>query len=110
MSVRSAVLAIGKPAAATYTVLGTVPAGQTWILKSIVVLNRGAVADTVTVQGAHAGAIAANLLNAAVLAAGASVAQDSWLVLQPGDILAVYATAGVSDFWVSGTKLSGVAP
>lgn len=109
MATRTTKIASIKPAASVNTNVLTVAAGYTWILKSVVVFNNAGVADTVYAVPSDAAGNPANIIYGVVVAAGARVEWNGWLVLVPTDQVAVLSVNGTSIFWLSGTKLAGVA-
>jgi len=106
---RSAKLFSVHPLAGVGTNAVAVPAGYTYIVKSATVFNTGGVADTIYVQGVDPVVNIAPFWQAYVLPAGAFVRWDGWVVLAPADYILVLSTTGASLFWMSGTKLLGVA-
>jgi hypothetical protein len=102
-------LASAKPAAAVSTSLFTVPAGQTYLVKSIMGNDPGPAGDTVSVWAQDVAGVAVNFVEGLVLAVGARFEWDGWVALNPGEQLFVYAVNGNTGFWISGTKLPGIA-
>jgi len=110
MATRSTKLATAKPAAAVATLVLTVPAGYTYLAKSIFAYNAGGVNDNVFVwAGDPVTLVTAYILDQFNLAAGGKAEWEGWLTLNPGDTLYVYSQAGISHFWISGSKLPGIA-
>lgn len=109
MSVASAVLAKFTTAAAGWTTIGTVGVGQTWIVKSASMFNASAAARDVRIYandspGSNIGVIFFQGINA-----GAVGYWNGWVVLGPGNNIQVYSDAAGVTFWISGSKLNGVA-
>lgn len=109
MPTRSTKLASIKPGVATYTTLLTVPDGQTYLVKDVGVANNGGVADTIYVQGLDATGVAGPLIWNTSVPANSAIHWQGWVALNPGDKLLVYSLTGNSHFWISGTKLPGIA-
>ena len=91
----------------SWQLLGTVPAGETWIIKSIVVQN-----VTVSV------AVAQVRLNDAVLGVPVRFVQQTigadgtflwsdWVVAPSGVLVEAFADQQPMRYWVSGTALQG---
>jgi hypothetical protein len=109
MPTRSATLAVVTPPANTLTTLLTVPAGMTYIVKSAHLYSTGGAADTVYLFAQRPGPLFGMMLDGAVVAAGGTLEWSGWLVLAPADTLVAQSVQGGTHFWVSGTKLTGVA-
>lgn len=108
MTTRSSRLAAGANFGGTLTVL-TVPAGETWLLKSVIVYNRNAAAQDVTVFAVdHVIGSQGNIIRAIALGAATRAEWFGWMVLQPGDIVSIINANAQVDYWVSGTRLLGV--
>jgi len=110
MSTRTAVLAKFTTADGAGHDRATVPAGETWILKSAAIMNNAA-----TTAGWQLWVHTADSITAAVMVssgsqlAGSGTVVSMWVVLEPGDV--IYFLGGVASVavWLSGTKLAGVA-
>ena len=109
MPTRSAKLAVLRPAANVGVVAYTVPANTTVILKSISVVNMGGAGDTVTVVSQNVAGRNGFAINGQVLASSGTAFWSGWLVMGPTDSIVVVSVTGLSDFWISGTILPGVA-
>lgn len=110
MTTRSAVLGHFQ---STVSVLSgnvfTVPAGQTWIVKSVVTLNgNGSSSAAVVSVSTTPTAMGVYLVNKTLAGVTADY-WEGWVVMVPGDVLAVLAGLDNVRFWISGTKLIGVA-
>jgi len=109
VSVRTARLAAVEVNALGTITIATVPAGETWILKSLLVNNQSGVASTVIVLvNRPTPAVPVRLYSESV-AQGATRTWEGWLVLQPGDEVKVNASAVSVFVWASGTRLIGLA-
>lgn len=106
MTVRSDQLGDVTPiAAAGAATLFTVPAGETWIVKRLVIFNQGALASKCY----------ANLLGTGQVLWAPSVAaltaddHDTWWALEPGRVFNVAAGVGAIVVSAFGAKLIGTA-
>ena len=109
MPTRSTKLAALTEAAGGVTDAFTVPPGYTYLVKEVLVVANGGAPTTVLVRGLDAGGIAGYLIHGKALAINENVEWDGWMALNPGDKLQVQSVGGLSSFWVSGTKLPGIA-
>ena len=110
MTVRSAVLGrIQVPTANVFFTIGTVPAGQTWLLKQLNFVGGSATAANVIVDAADQTATLFARWIPAPIAFGKAAEISTSLVLVPGDFIRVQSDQVGTWFWVSGSKLSGVA-
>jgi hypothetical protein len=110
VTTRSAVLGrLIVTSTAAFTIF-TVPAGETWIVKSIALVNNaaGVAAGNITLRDASA-TFTVPLVQFN-LASTVSGLYDVWAILSPGDVLRIGSSAFPMIIWVSGTKLTGVAP
>ena len=110
MATRTAILGVGLTTAGVSLTLATVPAGETWILKSCNIINIGAVNTMVKVTVNHAtgGHVAAMFF--AVVNAASEAYQERWIVAEPGDVIAAESDSAAVDVWLNGAQLAGVAP
>jgi hypothetical protein len=111
MAVHTARLAKGASGGAGVTsLIYTSPPGVTTIVKSIHIATLTATADVcqVSVGGPEPGVI--NVFNHTLGAGGTTHSVQPYLVLAPGDRLFITSqvTANVG-YWLSGTRLQGVA-
>jgi hypothetical protein len=109
MATRTTKLAALSPAAGLNVNAFTVPAGFTYLVKSVIVYNRRGGTDTVQVYLNDPGNFVGVLVPSQVLASQARLEYVGLVALNPGDSLIVSSSNANSDFWVSGTKLVGVA-
>lgn len=112
MSVHTARLAKGaNGGAGVLGVIYTSPPGITTIVKDVrlATLQAGASFANLAVGGPEPGTI--NIFNAELPAGGSTHSLQPYIVLAPGDrlFLSGSVTAGVG-YWISGTRLEGVAP
>ena len=107
MSVRSAPLAKFFSTVSATVTLFTVPDGETWLVKSIIVNNTGVNPRSVQIAlFPSGGAWGAQFVNEAM--AGPSILQwDGWLALGPGDLLKAAINGDSVAVWVSGSALLG---
>lgn len=109
MPTRSTVLGALKPAAATNTTVFTVPAGMTYLVKSIFVAGAGGTADTVYVTANDPnGTIVWWYWNQPLPIAG-RLEWEGWFALNPGQFVVINSANGASGFWINGAKLIGTA-
>lgn len=94
-----------------FNILATVPAGQTWILKDLVVSNEtGGAAVCFLYSTDPGGTVHGGLLNESV-GANSVTRKGMFHVLGPGDFVWFASSGGVNVYvWGSGAKLPGVAP
>lgn len=96
--------------ASGFYVVGQVPAGFTWLVKTIHLLNGGSGSMTVTMQMFSAdGGAAATLLSETIEAAGFKTL-ELWTAMDQADQLVANASLGGLYLWVSGAELPGVVP
>lgn len=109
MAVRSARLVAQStaPAGAVHTAY-TVPAGRTVLLKDIRVSWLSGTVGRATVI-ARSGPVNVVLIDAPVPPTD-PIGAEVWVVLEPGDELAVYSEGGTCWAYLSGSELEGVAP
>ena len=108
MPVRNGVLCRGVSVGAVSVVLGTVPAGMTWLVKEINVLNGGGAAASISVQAQNAAnTMVARPYTNSALAAGATERYSGFLAMGPGDQLVLYPGAANLFVWASGAQLDG---
>jgi len=92
--------------------VATVPAGQTWIVKEVYVVNASG-SSKVVAAGAQRppGVLGISLTDGAALAPySTEVQRGLFTVLEPGDELFLYnSTAESAGLWISGAALDGVA-
>lgn len=109
MTVRTSTLARVKVVNATPVTAFTVPTGQTWILKNILATNNAAAAQVVQASVFNSGAVfGVDVINQSVNA-GITIERILQVVMQPGDNLLLAVATGNVVYWISGTKLLGVA-
>jgi hypothetical protein len=106
---RSTRLASLIPAPGVATSALTVPAGMTYLIKDVLVSNFAGAGDTVDVYAQDGAGVQGRLfMNQAV----PTITRAEWsgfVALNAGDQLFVRSVQGSTHFWVSGTKLVGVA-
>lgn len=108
MAVRSTVLAQWHSVANSTVTLRTLGAGQTGIIKSVVVNNRSGVAARCVVQWVTPSpALTTDVFNASVAAAFDPVILSCWVVGLPADSVVIFCDQAAVDFRVSGALLSG---
>lgn len=109
MSARSAVL--GRRTSASNSelfTLATVPADETWIVKTLAAYNASgfSAAVEVIVESADA-AVAVSIALATNIADGTATSWTGWVVMSPGDVLKVFQSHAGMKAWVSGARLLG---
>lgn len=108
MATRTSVLLRGNFAAAGFQLLGTVPAGETWIVKRIDLINNSASTQTIQLLARDpTNVISAALVNQS-LTSGVGFALELWFVMQAGDTFRASLSVGNVGIWVSGSRLLGV--
>jgi hypothetical protein len=96
----------GTAAVGVVVAVATVPSGETWIIKEAIAYS--APGTPRAFLAGRRGSLDVPFLDTP-LAAAASVRHERWMVLEPGDQIVAYAQSSAFIYWVSGTKLSGVA-
>lgn len=110
MPVRTKLLTSGRSSSSTASVIYTVPADETAIIKDILLCNINASTTTTIALAADTAANDKTLLWEEGLVARKTLHIVLWLVLLPGYELTLSNAASVGvNFWVSGTELEGVA-
>ena len=111
MSVRSKALGtdVSSGAPVVNKVLGTVPAGSTWILKDIRIANFSGLAATVSVGVLRPSTNAAAIVVDQSINNGAIVGVSCFVVAEPADQLLYSSTQNAVEIWCSGAELDGVA-
>ena len=108
MTTRSSRLAAGANFGGTLSIV-TVPAGETWLVKTVIVYNRNAGAQDVTVYALdHVIGAQGNIIRAIALASNTRAEYQGLVTLQPGDQLTIINANPQVDYWVSGSRLLGV--
>lgn len=110
-AVRTKLLTRGSQnlAASTYAAIYTVPAGETCIVKEVVLVEQGGGASNVYLTSNRAG-VRTDILLWSPTANGQLHVASRWIVLAAGDTLELVAsTAGIRHWHISGTELEGVA-
>lgn len=110
MALRTAKLGALQGGVGSWSIVCTVPAGQTYIVKDIRYYNTLGSTDTVTIALVTTGAVTYPLVGNQSLGANAANSWQGWAVLGPGETLQAFSTTGGTRFWASGAKLDGVAP
>lgn len=111
MTVRTALLGAAVVNSFATVTLGTVPAGQTWIVKSCYVTSLTAVDGTAELWWHRTSpAFSAPIVVSPLPITAPFAALDLFAVGLPGDQLQAFADSTQIVFWVSGAKLAGIAP
>lgn len=112
MAVRTLQLAAGTAAGdSAYHDVYTCPAGKTTIVKEWSISQAGAGTAIVQLRLDPTAGAAVFPLNNLAAPQYVPIVEQRWLVLEPGDVLAVWSNSGGTIFYViSGTELDGVAP
>lgn len=109
MSVRTAILGRAQAFATITTLLAVVPAGETWIVKSVEVSPLGFGSSSVQVYATDPTAAIRVVFFQQTVATLTPVHYSGWVVLEPGDHLYCFPTSVDQYVWVSGARLAGVA-
>lgn len=110
MTTRSATLGHASTTALQLNgTLCTVPAGETWIVKDIRVLNVNAGPASAIISVTGVGNVDGTWLINKTLAGVSYDGMSCWVVMEPGDYLVYASDQGLVRFWVSGAKLVGIA-
>lgn len=110
MAVRTKLLASGRSSSATASIIYTVPADETAILKSIILCNINASTTTTIQIAVDTAANNLTLFWEEGLIARKSLVIEPYLVLQPGMEVSLANAAAVGvNYWVSGVELEGIA-
>lgn len=107
--VRNGVLARQLTSQASVNLVGVVPAGFTWLIKTIHLLNTTGAAISAIVQiNAVDDSAVAHVLE---LTLTPNVAQtwSGWTVAGPGDLVYLFSPSGV-HVWIAGAELPGDIP
>lgn len=107
MTVRSAVLATGTSTAGAVVAVRVCGSGTTLLLKDSRIYSAGGCARAVL--AVKRGGLTVSVIDGA-MSATQTRTQEGFIVLEPGDEIAVYSQTGTFDFWCSGAELSGVSP
>jgi hypothetical protein len=104
--VRNGVLGRIKTEGVADAVVGTVPGGFTWLLKTVHVVNYGAAADVVVLYMLSADGVFQGILEEIDVQSNKGATWSGWTCLQPGDQLRVNVTESTS-VWAAGAELPG---
>lgn len=107
MTVRSAVIVVGTSTAGAVVPVRVVGAGITVLLKDVRVYSAGGCARAVL--AVKRSGLVVSVIDKPLPATGTD-SREGFMVLEPGDEVAVYSQSGTFDFWCSGSELAGVAP
>lgn len=108
MSTRTAKLVTAVVLTSATIVRATVPAGETWIVKSVLAQNWGGASGSLQIGCSDpTNSVGVYFVNQ-TLAAGAIAEWEGWVVLKPGDQVFTVLSASSVSMWVSGTRLLGV--
>lgn len=110
MTVASDVLAWGFQTDNTVTTIGVVPAGQTWIIKSILAQAPVAVTGTIRIWVRDPAITGNGYLVNRVPLSNENMQWEGWVVAQAGNELRISAADGQVHYWISGARLVGAAP
>lgn len=106
MTIRSAKLYSGLPAAASNVTAFTVPAGFVYLVKDAHAWNAGPLADTVDSWLQDAAGHVVNIWWNQSLAVGGILDWANSVALEVGDLVVVRSQQGTTRFWLSGAKLT----
>jgi hypothetical protein len=106
VTVRSAVLAAGTLTTTNaWTTIATVPAGQTWIIKTAIMYNAGAASSTVWGRLRRGNILAVAYFVEGVFAVGSIPQVSGYAIAEAGDVIELFATQQPIYYWWSGSKL-----
>lgn len=108
MPTRSVRLATSLSGGPSGGVLAVVPANTTWIVKSVVMFNKGAGPAIVAFVVGDSIAFARLKILKATLAVDDFAIWNGWVVLRPTDQIEFETNLAGTAVWVSGAKLPGV--
>jgi hypothetical protein len=109
MPTRSTKFGSFVPTAGVWFPVLTVPAGMTYLVKSVVIRNNSAFTAIVNVRaGDPGGARGAMVYNRSILTVQ-GFEWNGWVALNAGDTLEAMSDQNFVDFWISGAKLVGTA-
>lgn len=107
MTTRTSRLAVGNSTTSAVVVVYTCPAGKTAIVKDVR-LYAGSSVGRAVFLARHSGTDV-SIIDEPMTASSVTQKQG-FIVLEPGDQLAVYSSTNTFAFWASGAELAGVAP
>jgi hypothetical protein len=107
MSTRSAVLVHTLLSGFSANVLATVPAGETWILKSLLLYNGAVSASSIYVIVRDPSATVDCYVAREVVAAQTPFNWNGWVVLDAGSQIRGLQSVDGARVWASGTRLVG---
>lgn len=110
MPTRSTVLARANVPNGTPTILFTVPAGHTYIVKGALADNHGAQQTSLELRAYDpGGVIFGEIFNVFASGGGSYQTGQIWVALNPGDYLVGISSGADAYFWISGANLLGTA-
>lgn len=108
MATRSAVLGWAHdPTSSIEQPLFTVPAGYTYILKTITLFNGSSSNQTITLYYVPAGGPSITLYTTTTFGPATNVWFNIWWVFEPGDSLSFLVSGNKWDLYASGAALIG---
>lgn len=110
MAVRTARLTNAYVGAGSDTVIGTVPAGETWIVKQVDVHGVAFLNSSIQVYWLNPSTGTRGYFLVQTLASPYVAHYSGFAVGEPGDELHAFSSANDIEVWASGSKLEGVAP
>lgn len=105
MTVRNTCVARGGIGAIVDTIVFTVPAQHTLLVKNALLQNAAAVANDVILYARSSDGSFAVTIDLAKLAAGGFANTNYWVALNAGDTLHVSPQGGSAYYWISGALL-----
>jgi hypothetical protein len=106
--VRTARLALADSGTGVVKTIYTVPGGKTAIVKDVRINSASGPATRCVILG-QSGATSVAIFDRA-LEADQTASVQGFMVLEPGDRIAVFAEGASVSVWASGSELEGVAP
>lgn len=108
MALTYKVLGQSAPAAATLTVIYTVPASTSTIINSVVICNTGSSSTTFRVsvaQNASADTLAQYVAREIIIAGNSTTELALGITMDAADVLRVYSTSGTLSFNAFGVEI-----
>ena len=109
MTIRTAVLASTSFNAGVTVTLFTVPAGQTWIVKDVLVHNWAAGNNQIRVRMVDPVSLTYLYLIDVPATDPGRKEWQGWMTLVAGQYMDVWSPNNAGYIWVAGSKLSGIA-
>lgn len=106
MATRTAMLARGNISAPGTFTVSSVEAGHLWIVKDVAFVSTGGVSTNVTISALSADGLVKTEFAGNVLGATGFLHTGSlFVVLEAGDSIVIFISAGSISYWISGADL-----